>query len=77
MICFTTVDMVVWDTLTMDRLLSVYQGNANAVSDEGTVQKEYKTCYSPSHREDPKHHGHHSTQAQNEYIAAKHTSDVR
>ena len=40
MICFTTGDMVVGETITMDHLVSVYQGDANAVSDEGTVQKE-------------------------------------
>src|SRR5713226_7514130 len=39
MIRFTVDHVVVWDTITMDHLLSVYQGNANAVSDEGTIQK--------------------------------------
>ncbi len=36
MIRFTTVDMVVGETITIDHLLSVYQGDTNAVSDEGT-----------------------------------------
>ncbi len=34
---FTTDYIVVWNTLTMDRLLSVYQGDANVVADEGEV----------------------------------------
>ena len=33
---FTTGDMVVGETITIDHLVSVYQGDANAVSDEGT-----------------------------------------
>jgi len=36
MIRFTAVDMVVGETSSIDHLLSVYQGDANAVSDEGT-----------------------------------------
>jgi hypothetical protein len=36
LIYFTTGHMVVGETITMDHLLSVYQGDANAVSDEGT-----------------------------------------
>ncbi len=41
MIYFTTSDMVVGETITIDHLLSVYQGDANAVSDEGYVSKNY------------------------------------
>jgi hypothetical protein len=40
MIRFTAVDMVVGETSSIDHLVSVYQGDANAVLDEGTVQKE-------------------------------------
>ncbi len=34
MIRFTAVDMVLGETSSINHLLSVYQGNANAVSDE-------------------------------------------
>ncbi len=37
MICFTTGLMAVADAITMDDLLSVYQGGANVVADEGTL----------------------------------------
>src|SRR6266702_434299 len=40
---FTTGDMVVGETITIDHLVSVYQGDANAVSDEGTIQKKQRT----------------------------------
>ncbi len=37
LIYFTAGDMVVGETITMDHLVSVYQGETNAVSDEGTA----------------------------------------
>jgi hypothetical protein len=43
LIYFTTGDMVVGETITIDHLVSVYQGDANAVSDEGTIQKKQRT----------------------------------
>ncbi len=36
-VSFTTDHMVVWNTLTMDRLLSVYQGDTNVHHLSGTV----------------------------------------
>jgi hypothetical protein len=39
MIRFTAVDMVVGETSSIDHLVSVYQSDANAVSDEDAVQK--------------------------------------
>jgi hypothetical protein len=43
MIHFTMKYMVVGDTITMNDLLSVYQGNANAMSDEDTFQRKQLT----------------------------------
>jgi hypothetical protein len=44
MIRFTAGRMVVGDTITMNDLLSVYQGNANAMPDEDTFQRKQRTC---------------------------------
>jgi hypothetical protein len=43
MIHFTTRYMVVGEKITMNDLLSVYQGNANAMSDEDTFQRKQRT----------------------------------
>ena len=49
MIRFTVGLMAVGDTITIDHLLSVYQDDANAVSEEGTLQKNnalsFAMCY--------------------------------
>ncbi len=39
MIRFTTDHMVARDMITMDRLLSVYQGDANVVADENPARR--------------------------------------
>jgi hypothetical protein len=57
MIRFTTGYMVVRDTITMNDLLSVYQGSANAMSDEDTFQSKQCTRVEGTPCEDAREQG--------------------